>query len=439
LGKLRETNPVRRGQTIIETRRHIVLPCLGTDGDVYPFLGLGRILRARGHRVTLASHEHFSDQAKGSDLEFLRLVSNDDTDRLQRNRDFWHPIKGPIVIARWGAPFVPWHYKVLSDLAREPNTFLVASPGVISARVVNETQGTPLVSILLQPWMIPSSSAPPAMMGFLTLPRWAPRPMGAAYWRFADVIFGWLVGREFDRLRTSLSLRPVPRMYRWWLSPERAIGLFPSWYGAPQPDWPSQLKLTGFPVNDVRTQGELPHDLVNFCRAGKPPVAFTFGTGMMHASTLFRSATHACTLLDSAGIFLTKFRSHLPQALPSSIRHVEFAPFQQLFPLCSVVVHHGGIGTVAKALAAGTPQLILPFAFDQLDNAIRVKELGAGEWLPAKKRSPKDIAAALRRLVSPESQARARSVAALFESRSGLESAADEIEQIGARSFAREI
>ena len=36
---------------------HVLLASLGTDGDVFPFIGLGRTLRARGHRVTLVSGE----------------------------------------------------------------------------------------------------------------------------------------------------------------------------------------------------------------------------------------------------------------------------------------------------------------------------------------------------------------------------------------------
>jgi len=50
-------------------------------------------------------------------------------------------------------------------------------------------------------------------------------------------------------------------------------------------------------------------------------------------------------------------RSSLPRTLPASVCVADFAPFQLLFPRCAAVVHHGGIGTVAKALAAGVPQL----------------------------------------------------------------------------------
>ena len=82
------------------------------------------------------------------------------------------------------------------------------------------------------------------------------------------------------------------------------------------------------------------------------------------------------------GILLTKYAAQVPDPLPPNVIRVGFAPFRKLFPRCAAVVHHGGIGTVAKALAAGVPQLVLPGAFDQTDNATRVKRLGAGDWFP---------------------------------------------------------
>src|SRR5205809_725560 len=80
-------------------------------------------------------------------------------------------------------------------------------------------------------------------------------------------------------------------------------------------------------------------------------------------------------------------QQQLPTPFPRAVRHVAFDPFQELLPLCTAVVHHGGIGTTARALAAGTPQLVLPLAWDQPDNAARVGRLGAGSSLGARHRS----------------------------------------------------
>jgi rhamnosyltransferase subunit B len=55
------------------------------------------------------------------------------------------------------------------------------------------------------------------------------------------------------------------------------------------------------------------------------------------------------------------------------------------------LVHHGGLGTTAQAWFAGCPQLVVPFAHDQFNNAACVKRLGAGLSLPSRKISEKSV------------------------------------------------
>src|SRR6185369_11948147 len=81
------------------------------------------------------------------------------------------------------------------------------------------------------------------------------------------------------------------------------------------------------------------------------------------------------------------------------------------------------------ALAAGTPQLILPFAYDQMDNALRVKRLSAGDWIKPGKRSAVAIADALKKIIEPQSAVQAQTIATRFGGGTGLECAADLIDQ----------
>ena len=62
------------------------------------------------------------------------------------------------------------------------------------------------------------------------------------------------------------------------------------------------------------------------------------------------------------------------------------------------MVHHGGIGTTAQVLAAGVPQLIVPLAFDQPDQAMRVERLHAGLQIPRKKFNGANVAAKLQEI-----------------------------------------
>ena len=49
-----------------------------------------------------------------------------------------------------------------------------------------------------------------------------------------------------------------------------------------------------------------------------------------------------------------------------------YAPYSGLFPRCSAIVHQGGVGTTAQAMRSGRPMLVVPFGFDQHDNAVVV-------------------------------------------------------------------
>jgi rhamnosyltransferase subunit B len=109
---------------------------------------------------------------------------------------------------------------------------------------------------------------------------------------------------------------------------------------------------------------------------------------------------------------------------------VAFAPFGELLPLCAAVVHHGGIGTTARALAEGIPQLVLPWAWDQPDNAARVRRLGAGSSLGPRRRSAARLAKALAELLKPEALARCQALSARFGDDDALERAAGWLEEL---------
>jgi len=408
---------------------HAILVSVGTDGDVFPFVGLGITLRARGHRVTLVANEHYQAPAARHGFAFRALVSSEETNELIGNPDIWHPVKSAFVGARWGRRVLQRQYDLLAELALDEDAVLLAYPPVFAARLVQEKLSRPLVSIVVMPWLILSLCAPPAMAGAFHPPRWAPGWIVRLYWTLLESAANLLIGRHVNRIGRSLDLKPIRSIYRWSFSRQLGIGLFPDWYAPPQPDWPPQMKLAGFPLFDGGHDQGLPKDVLDFCNAGPPPVAFTFGSGMMHGARMFFAAIEACRLLGERGLLLTRFRHQLPVSLPPFVHHCDYAPFRKLFPRCSVVVHHGGVGTTAQALAAGIPQLILPMAWDQQDNARRVKRLGAGQWLLPSS-SADQISGALADLLTPETRTRCRAVAARFGTGDPYEIAAQWIEQL---------
>jgi rhamnosyltransferase subunit B len=383
---------------------HFLLVSMGTYGDVFPFVGLGAELRRRGRRVTFVANEEYSAVAERFGFEFVSLMSNADTLELMGHPDIWHPVKSALLGARWMKGRLAAQYETLKPLI-ERDTVIVSYPPIFGARMLNELVGVPLVSIVPMPWVIPSGHNPPDLMAAFNMPAWAPRILKRAHWRMLEAASDFIIGRHINRVRRSLGLKKQRQVARWAFSPQMTIGLFPDWYAQPQPDWPTNFKTAGFSDFDGGDDTGLAADVVEFLDAGEPPVAFTFGTGMRHGERMFRMAADVCEQLKIRGILLSRFADQVPATLPAGVIRCEYASFRKLFPGCAAAVHHGGLGTTAQALAAGTPQLILPFAWDQRDNGLRVKRLGAGDWLPSKSAAEK-VARALRPLLTPAARVR---------------------------------
>jgi rhamnosyltransferase subunit B len=408
---------------------HAILATVGTDGDVFPHIGLGAVLKARGMRVTLAAPETYRARALNLGFEFCSLVTAEEANRMLADSDLFHPYRSGRMMARWGGPMIQRQYKLLAGLAREPKSVLVANPGALAARLVQDKLGCPTASLLLQPGLLPSSTAPPEMPGGLTIPSWLPQALRGFYWLAVDAAAYMLLAKPLNAVRNAIGLKRVRRVFRWWLSPDLVIGLFPDWYAAPQPDWPPQLRLAGFGSFDGASV-DLSDQIRAFCLAGPKPVAFTLGTGMTHARSFFRSAVTACEMLNARGILLSKYSNLIPASLPGSIVHFKFAPFRKLLPHCGALVHHGGVGTTAAALESGCPQLILPLAWDQPDNAARALRLGVGISLDSRRRTAGHIARALGCLMTPEVRARCDEVSSRVHGKNGLEVAADWVEEL---------
>ena len=225
---------------------------------------------------------------------------------------------------------------------------------------------------------------------------------------------------------------PCAELRDWWNSPDLVIGMFPDWFAHPAADWPKQTQLTGFGLWDERAIGGVSQEMYDFLNAGEPPVVFTPGSAMWQAQDFFTACVDACTRLHRRGILLTRHRDHLPANLPHFIRHFEYAPFSQLLPSVACLVHHGGIGTSAQAMAAGVRQVVTPMAHDQLDNAARMEKLGIAKVIPAQKLNGSNLARAIKAMFdNRDFYVRADWVSEWFVHEQPLVDTAKLIEQLG--------
>ncbi len=114
-----------------------------------------------------------------------------------------------------------------------------------------------------------------------------------------------------------------------------------------------------------------------------PLVYITFGTVLTtiaETQQLYRDAVAAVADLPVQVLLTTGRGFDLATlgSVPSNVRVEAWVPQAQVFPHTAMMVCHGGSGTVLGGLAAGIPQVVVPFGADQPANAHSVASLGAG-------------------------------------------------------------
>jgi UDP:flavonoid glycosyltransferase YjiC (YdhE family) len=239
--------------------------------------------------------------------------------------------------------------------------------------------------------------------------------------------------KAVTRFRDELGLADYGNpMFAGQHSPALVLALFSKLFGQPQPDWPKQTEITGFCFYDGNHDAPLPLELTQFLESGPAPIVFTLGSSAVWvARDFFQESIQAAKRLGRRAVLLIGDERNLPHDLPEGIIALDYVPYQSLLPKACAVVHHGGVGTTSQGLLAGVPTLIVPFAFDQADNAEHARRIGSSRTLYRKKYFAPRVAAELDTLLSEPSYAsRATAVSRELKLENGPGRAADLIEQV---------
>lgn len=408
----------------------VLVAAFGSHGDILPLIAIGGELARRGHEVVMAGAEPFAPAAARAGIGFEQLASEAQYREAIERAGFWRPLLGLRRLSAYAEQAIRPTYDFIARRAGKSDTILLASTLALGARLAQDALRLPLVTVHLSPLIMQSRHAAPRLPVVGTL-NWLPPDLKWTIHLGADEWFvepGLKPG--LNRLRAELGLAPVKRLRHWWHAPRCALLMCPPWFAPPQPDWPAQLRQLGFPQAD-RLGGEsgLDPKLETFLANGEAPVAVTFGTAMREAAPLQCVAVEAAARAGRRSLILGAGPVEIPQRFRDRVFVAAYAPFGDVLPRCAAFVHHGGIGTVARALAAGVPQLVTPLAFDQFDNAERVVRLGCGRAVHRRLYAPGRAAAALEAVLgSAEIAESCRRIAARSEGEDAVSDAADAVE-----------
>ena len=411
----------------------ILLPTIGSSGDVNPFIEIGRALKARGHEVTIATNEIFSEQVARNGLGFAPLGTREEAETLMRDPRLWHPRRGLGSIVELALlPNIERLYRIIEE-RNGPGMVVAASTLCLGARVAQERLGVPTASLHLQPIAF-RSHVDNGKLWRLDMGPGMPRPVKRVLFWLMDTIYSEPKVRPgLNAFRATFGLAPVRGVFSRYLhSPQLVLGLFPDWFAAPQPDWPPNTHLTGFILHDDGGTEEARSQADAFLDGGPAPVLVTPGSAAMDRSRYFQKTVEACRKLGVRAMLVTNHPGQLPPSLPAGIRAFSYLPFSRVLPRCSAVVYHGGIGTLAQATKAGVPQLVVANAHDQPDNAQRIERLGLGIGVGQSGYGTSRAARAISHLLgSADIRRRCSEFAPLIDSRASLERACALIEGLG--------
>jgi MGT family glycosyltransferase len=416
--------------------KRIVLATLGSYGDIHPYMAIAMELSKRGHRPVIATSELYRDKIVAAGLEFAPMHPHIPPPEKQEQLmmdSVMNPKKGTgYLLNEILLPFVREAYDDLLTLVDQAD-LLLTHPIAFAGPLVAQKTGIPWVSSVLAPVSFFSAYDPPVP------PFWSwlrhlqilgPRVV-AAFFKQIKKLYR---NEHYEQFRIELGLpyRGNP-VFEGQHSPQLILALFSKLFAAPQPDWPSQARVTGFAFYDGRNELDMPPELSTFLDQGPPPIVFTLGTSAVWvARDFYRASVAVAKILGRRAVLLIGDERNQPvESLPPEIIAVNYAPFEALLPQASAMVHHGGVGTTSQGLRAGIPTLIVPFAFDQPDNAAHAARLGVSRTLPRPRYRASRVARELDILLTrPDYAARAKEVGKLLRKENGARVASDLIEQV---------
>ncbi len=387
-----------------------LLAAFGDAGHVFPAIALGRALRARGHEVVVETWEERREAVEGAGLGFAaaeeyQMFPPPDPD----SADGAHAAEAAQALLPLLEEMRP--HAVVSDI-------LTLAPSLAA-----EKAGVPLATLIPHIYPVVEPGLPFFAIG-LRPPR---TPLGRAVWRTGQraLDIGLEHGRrDLNRQRDRLGLAPIERFHGGISLDLALVATFPQ-LEYPR-HWPAGVEITG-PMTF-----ELPHPSIELPPGENPLILVAPSTAHDSGNHLVRTAL-AALAEESVRVVATTNRvvPQSPIEVPANAMLVDWLSYSQLMPAASLVISHGGHGTVARALGAGTPVLICPIIGDMSETAMRVAWAKCGLSLPWRLCRPTPLRwAAQRLLADPSFTRRASELASRAREHDGARRGAELVEAL---------
>ena len=345
----------------------IVIPTIGSRGDVQPFIALAQGLQRAGHTVWLASHPVMKELVEFHGVTFAPVGPDIDLGRevaaiRLRSRNI---AVGLVRGMRFAFDMLEQSHEDILAQCRQADLVVVPAQSAAGKNEADKLE-LPYLSVNFLPWGIPWDD-----------------PERPVYKRVIygaiDGLIGLITTRPLNRLRKRQGLPPVGA--EGFMSTRlNLVPVSPTVY-APNPHWAPHHHVVGYWFAEEPGGWQPPEDLQSFLENGEPPLVVSLGAMSLGSGDALEAAGLFVDAIQQAGqrAIIQGWEAGMRQlTLPAAIFAAGSLPHSWLLPSCAGVVHHGGFGTTSAGLRAGIPALIIPHLVDQFYWGQRVHELGAG-------------------------------------------------------------
>jgi rhamnosyltransferase subunit B len=411
----------------------IVVTTIGSLGDLHPQIALAIELRKRGHDIIFATMKEYGAIIEPLGFEFHPMRPDGTPINNPKEIAKMTDLKtgSEYVVRSWILPNLRDTYTDLLDSAKDAD-LIIAGDIVYAAPLVAEKLGIRLGSLALAPVAFFSAYDPSVipLFPFLVKLRGLGTPLNQVIIQLLKAVTqSW--AEPIHQLRKELGL---PKLSNNPIVDKSSsclvLAMFSSILAKPQPDWDKNTVVTGFAFYESDlNQGKLPLQLQQFLDGGAAPIVFTLGSAaVMVPGTFYQESVRAAAQLNRRAVLLIG-KNTPPDRLSKDIIAIDYVPYSQIFPHACAIVHQGGIGTTAQALRAGRPTLIMPYSYDQPDNAARVKRLGTSRTIERKHYTAAIVAKELKALLeNPNYATKAAEIGRIIQMENGVSVACDAIE-----------
>jgi MGT family glycosyltransferase len=410
--------------------RHYLFTLWDGSGTVPPELSLARALIERGHRVTVLADPTIEPEAIAARADFRSWREAPHLRSRRPHHDYLRDFEvdnPPELIARLCerlicGPASAYAAETTSAIRDVRPDAVVSSAFLLGPQIAAEAARLPVAALFSNIYPLPAPGLPPFGAGLVPARDEAERQMHAAIGQEGGAMWNAHLA-PLNAARAELGLAPLSGVWEQLDHTERVLVLSSTAFDFPA-QLPDNVRYVGPRFDDPAWAEEWQPP------AGDEPVVLaSLSTANMDQLALLRRIVDALGALPVRGVVTTGHAID-PKELPShpQVQVLRSAPHRAVLEHAAAVVTHGGHGTVIKALAGDVPLLVLPMGRDQLDNATRVTERGAGLRLEPDAGADA-IAAAVRRLLDePDFREAAAGLGARLRAEAQADKAVAELE-----------